>query len=136
MRVTGTGLAPADDHAGDELARHPIGSEVEVTLFRAPNPAYRRLLYAVVGDVYPNTDWPTSDAMMVFLKTQLRHVDSWLTMGGGVTVNPRSLSTFDHDEMIEFGMASMGLISTQIVPGLDIDGLLKAKQSRIRGSFR
>jgi hypothetical protein len=132
MRVTETGLVPAEPYAGELLSRHARGAEVEVTIFEKPNPAYGRLLWSVVGDVFPSTEWPTADALMTWLKVRQRHIDGFVTMGGGVQVHPRSLTTFEAQELVEFGMASMTVLSTEVVPGLDIDRLLKSRRRTIR----
>lgn len=130
MIVTGEGLRPRDRYDGELLSRYPVGSEVSVEVRREPNPAFLKLLWAVVGDVYPNTDWPTADALMTYLKTVLRHVDTWTTMGGGLHITPRSLSTFEHDELLDFGGAAFGIIATEF--GIDVDKLARERRKTIR----
>jgi hypothetical protein len=130
MIVTGQGLAPRDRHDGELLSRYPVGSEVSVEVRREPNPAFLKLLWAVVNDVYPSTDWPTADALMTWLKVRARHVESFTTMGGGLHINPRSLSTFDHDDLVDFGGAAFGIIAAEW--GIDVDRLARERRRTIR----
>jgi hypothetical protein len=136
MRVTEYGLSPLDQHDGDALSIYPVGAVVEVTVYRKPNPAYLRLLWAIMGEVYENTDWPTAKDLMNYLKTRAGYVGSYLTFKGEIHVTPRSLTELQEHELVEFGMKALDLLSTEIIPGLDIDEVARRKRRSMKRSMK
>lgn len=136
MRVTNHGLEPLDQHDGDVLAIYQVGAIVEVTVYRKPNPAYLRYLWAVLGEVYENTDWPSAKDLMAHLKVRCGLVSSYLTMKGGVSVTPRSLTELQEHELVEFGMKAFDILSTEVIPNLDIDEVTRRKRRQMKKGLK
>jgi len=124
--VTPRGFEPATQWDAEIHGRYKIGRRVEASLSDPRSMQQERLLWRILGIVVGNQDvYPTAQALMTALKIALAHVDSVMLIGGGVHVEPRSLTDFDSDEFNRFFDEALRVIATEVIPGLDIDALVK-----------
>jgi hypothetical protein len=137
MRVTPHGLMPADELTAQVLARYPVDAEIEVTLFRKVSPRILRLLYSVLEEILPSTDYLSKDDLVDHLKICLGLISGYETMGNTVRAKPGSLTSYDHDEVSRFVEASFHLIETEVIPGLNLTPLIdKARTKMTTRRFR
>jgi hypothetical protein len=126
LRVTTVGLVPCSAYDAEQIARFGMGSTVEAILHEPQSEKQARLLWRIVGIVADNTDdYPNADALMLALKIRLAHADSVSLLGGGLHLNPRSLKELDREGLSRFFDRAMEVISSEVIPGLDIKKLVK-----------
>jgi len=124
--VTPQGLVPTTSYDAEMINRYKIGSTVEVMVHQPRNMKQSRLFWATIGKVVDNQDeFPTSEALAKALKIRLRYVDSFKLLGGGLHVEPKSMRDMEEDEFSRFMDQSWLVISTEVIPGLDIDALVR-----------
>lgn len=125
MRVVQHGLSPSTAYDAEQVARFAIGSEVEVTFSQARSDKQMRLFWVVLGKVVECTDYPNAEALAKALKIATKHVDSVSLIGGGLHVEPKSMRDMDREEFSRFFDAAMLVLATDVIPGLDVDALIR-----------
>lgn len=127
MRVTPQGLVPVSDRDAMRLADYPTGAEVEVSFHRKLSHKQLALFWSVLDDVLPSTDYLDSKLLAAALKVRLRYVESFWSIGGGLHIQAKSLSDMSKEEFSAFFDAAMQVLATEVVPGLDIDSVVRGK---------
>ena len=125
LRVTQRGLVPASGADAEVLGRYANGVIVEAILHEPKSEPQARLLWRILSIVADNSDYASAEALMTALKVKLQHVDSITLIGGGMLLNPRSLKDFDREGLSRFFDQAMAVIADEVIPGLDVDRLVK-----------
>lgn len=125
LRVVRGGFEPASAYDAEMHEGLRLGAEVEATIHERKSDQQARLFWRTLGIVAQNQDvYPDKESLCQALKIALGHVNAVTLIGGGVHVDPRSLSDFDRDGFSRFFDQSMALIAEEVIPGLDIETLL------------
>lgn len=134
LRVVVRGLMPASAFDEELLSRYAQGSVVEADIHQKASGKQLRLLWWALGKIVPNQDiYPNAEALMEALKIDLGYVETITLIGGGLHVNPRSLSTFQSDELSQFIDKALDRCAEEVIPGLDITVLLREGRIAVGG---
>lgn len=132
LRVTRRGLEPVTPYDGELLSRYPVESDVEATLTQPKSEGQFRLFWVVLGRVLECTDYLSTEDLATALKVRLRKVEAVTLIGGGMHVIPRSFRDFERQEFAEFFDAAMDVLASEVVPGLDIELLIREGRVALR----
>lgn len=124
MTVTGHGLSPAGPYDAEILAGFNIGSEVNVEVKQTRNNGLNAKYWAILGRVVENSDnYPTAKTLNEDLLVEFGHYDSWLTMGGLLRKEAKSLALLDQAEFERFYEWAITTLCERVIPGMDPDEL-------------
>jgi hypothetical protein len=127
MRVTRHGLEPVSRYDAEIIDAYRLGSELEVSLYTPKSTRQVRLFWAILGAIQPNQDrFATTRDMADALLTECGFFrEAVVSFDGTVSVFPRSIRDLDKREFSAFFDAAMTTIKELIIPGLDIEGLIR-----------
>jgi hypothetical protein len=132
MRVGADGrlfpATPYDYELFDQ--RYRPGEEVEVTFHSRKSRQQEKFFWMKVNQIVENTEYPDSQSLVRAALVRLGYYNSVKLMGvpgapPSFLVEPRSLKDFDKKEFSEFVDRFWVLLSTEVIPGLEIEGFLK-----------
>lgn len=133
--VTPEGLAPSSAYDAEVLGRYAIGCEVEVSIFQPRNQKQSRFFWVILGKVVDNQDvFPNAEALATALKIRIGHFETLKLIGDAVIPIPKSMRSMDQQQFSEFMEQSFHIIATEVIPGLDIDVLLREGRIALGGS--
>lgn len=134
MRRTPQGLCPAAPFDLERLDRYGIGATVEVRIMQRRSLPQQRLYWSILACVVENTDeWPTSEHLHEALKLHLGYTQPLRTIDGRTTwrADSTAFAAMDAAEFRAFFDRAMGLISSEILPGVDPLTLAKEGESTL-----
>lgn len=134
LRVTPRGLVPVSSYDAEVIGRYPHGAVVEAILHEPKSEPQARLLWRILGIVADNSDHPNAEALMTALKLKIGHFESISLLGGGYHLQPKSLKDFDKAGLSTFFDECMRVISEEVIPGIEIDRLIKDGRIVLGGS--
>jgi hypothetical protein len=131
MRVEeGCHLSPASPYDYELFdQRYRPGEEVEVTFHSRKSRQQEKFFWLKVSKIVENTDYPDKESLVKAALVRLGYHNSIRLLGHpdappSFLVEPRSLKDFDKKEFNEFVERFWVLLSTEIIPGLEIDAFL------------
>ena len=127
LERTPAGLTPVSAYDRERLSRYPIGSRLEADLRQPRSGPHHRLYWVVLGIVAQNNEhWKTAEDLHWAIRVELRMVQEMILLDGSVALRPRSTSFVEMDqaEFAKFFDDAMEIISTQVIPGMDVNALL------------
>lgn len=130
MRVTARGLVPATGGDAEDLSRLRIGSDVEVRPLKATRSKALDAWWLLCGRTAEaladqNTKRSVSNNMLLAMNM----VEQEALFGGGTRRVPMSLTDFDDEQLWRLVEAGKLHVTTVLIPGVDIDALLKSRRS-------
>lgn len=126
LRVTSNGYVPAEPYDAEIHARYRIGTVLDAKLDEPKSPKQLRLFWWALSKVVPNQDrFSNARGISNALLMELGYVESMSLLGGGMHFFPQSIAEMEHPVFNAFFDQAMGLISEEVIPGLEIEPLLK-----------
>jgi hypothetical protein len=109
--------------------RYKLGQELEVSFHARKSRQQEKWFWLKVNQIVDNTEYPDSYSLVKAAMVRLRYVNSIQLIGTpgappSFLLEPRSLSTFDRNEFNEFVERFWQLLSTEVIPGLDLKAFL------------
>jgi hypothetical protein len=128
-------LVPQDQTGTELLAKIPLGEDVAVKLMRDRSLPQHRLFFAVLRYVAERSEWETAERLLVALKLRLGRYDLMKLPSGKVVPVPDSIafSAMPQDDFQSFMDQAMGLLCTEVLPGMDMDRLISEAQAAVLG---
>lgn len=123
MTVTARSLVPVSMYDAEEMAKFRVGSVVECVLHQPYSPKLMRLYRWALGKVVDHTDFLSADELAEAIKIDLGYVDTINLIGGGMQVRAKSLADMDAEGLKAFVARAKDILSTKVVPGLDVEAL-------------
>jgi hypothetical protein len=126
-------LVPQDQAGTELLGKIPLGEDVAVKIMRDRSLPQHRLFWSVLRYVAERSEWETAERLLVALKLRLGRYDLMKLPSGKVVPVPHStaFSAMPQDDFQSFMDAAMGLICTEVLPGMDSDRLIAEAQAML-----
>lgn len=123
-------LVPTDDRGAELLAKIPLGEDVAVQIRRGRSLPQHRLFWAVLQHVAKSSQWETPERLLVALKIRLGRYDLMTLPAGKVVPVPHSISFSEmtQDAFQQFMDSAIGLICSEVIPGMDSAQLIAEAQ--------
>ncbi len=127
VRATPRGLVPAAAIDAETLAGIRYGTDLQAKVLRVEPSAPLRAWWALMGCVVKTDPHRFISARALSNHILLKHglVDEEMLIGGTRHV-PMSLTAFTDQELWRLVEAAKLVISVELVPGLDIEAMMKA----------
>lgn len=127
LRVTGRGIVPAAAIDAESLAGIRPGSDLQARLLRVEPSKPLRAYWALMNAVVKLDPQQFISARALSNHILLKHglVEEEILIGG-VRQVPMSLTAFKDEELWRLVEAAKLVISVELVPGLDVEELMKA----------
>lgn len=132
VRVARNGaLIPVDAASEVILKALTPGAEICIDIREKRSLKAERLYWAILNKIVSNTEFATAEDLSNRLKIRCGLVDA-VSIIGGTRLEPhaRSLSDLGASEMSAFLNAAIQVLSTEVVPGLDIDAVIESIYER------
>jgi hypothetical protein len=110
MCRTRHGLEPVSAYDAEALDAHPIGTVLLVEVKRQKNPALVGLYWHILGQVWPNTQFPNAQTLHKALLIHTGHVDRTLTIHGHTIDEAMSLKDMTQETFSAYFEAACKVI--------------------------
>ncbi|GLK78015.1 hypothetical protein GCM10008171_32690 [Methylopila jiangsuensis] len=135
MRRTPRGLEPVSALDAELIDRHPIGSDIEVSIRRRRSSAQNALYWSVLAAVIASgrCAFATAEHLHEALKEGLGYVVPRRLLDGSTAwrTDSTAFANMDAAEFRIFFDRAMEAISTQVLPGVDPIALLDEARAKI-----
>ena len=134
-KTLGGQLAPVDEAGTDALRKLKRGETVQVELRRPRNPQFHRKLFAMLNIILNNQEhYKSVEDLLAVAKLSIGHAHVIQTKYGDIRL-PASISfaALDEDSFSVLYDRICGWVCTDVIPGLERQGLDEAVAEELRG---
>lgn len=134
MRREGYKLVPCSFMDEETLREFPVGKDLTVTIARSRRPKHHRFFMALIKKICENHDtYKRPEQLILWLKIRLGHVEEIRFHDDKVWWVAKSISFFamGQDEFRKFFNASLDIIITEVIPGLNQEELLREVEEMV-----
>ena len=117
------GFAAATAFDREQMERYKIGSMVSCTLAQPKDPKHTRR-YFLLTDIVAKGLGREPDSLRRELKLRLGYIGEAIEISGITYIEPRSISSMEGPEFFEFYERLVEFITTELLPGADVQEIL------------
>ena len=126
MSVGKWGLLPHTQSSGEYLSTFRLGSVVDVTVQEPKHMGQLALYWSVMRIASQNNDrFIEPKALSNIILLSLGYVEMMELNDGSASLKPMRISDMGHQEFRDFFEAAMVFISTKVMPGADMEKVIK-----------
>ncbi|MEI9428650.1 DUF1367 family protein [Mesorhizobium sp. Cs1299R1N3] len=134
LRRVPAGFVPLTAYDHEMIERVPMFADVRAAISMPRSLPRHRFYWVLLGIVAENQDrWRTAEDLHTAIKVKLGYIEDFVLIDGSLLIRPRSTNfdSMDELEFQEYLEAALAVISTDIIPGLDIKALKSEGQRKI-----